>query len=226
MSPTSYHCSTPRCKPPLYAGKEGRQRHKNCSKKSGGEPMDRGKGSDVLKWTLIGSGIAAGAVLIPLIPAITRRAMRVTTILTKDHRLVSRLIATLEMTPRLNGTVRKRLFEQIRMNVMVHAQVEEEILYPVMRNLMFMYGESKVDESYREHQQVKDLLNGLAIMDPNTDAFDNKFEDFKSRIQHHVVEEEAEMFLVVRQRISTEEQERLGQRIHARKISLMPKMAA
>jgi len=188
--------------------------------------MDRGKGSDVLKWTLIGSGIAAGAVLIPLIPAITRRAMRVTTILAKDHRLVSRLIATLEMTPRLNGTVRKRLFEQIRMNVMVHAQVEEEILYPVMRNLMFMYGESKVDESYHEHQQVKDLLNGLAMMDPNTDAFDNKFEDFKSRIQHHVVEEEAEMFLVLRQRISTEEQERLGQRIHARKISLMPKMAA
>jgi hemerythrin-like domain-containing protein len=89
-----------------------------------------------------------------------------------------------------------------------------------------MHAESMVDESYREHQQVKDLLNGLAMMDPNTDAFDNKFEDFKSRIQHHVEEEEAEMFQVVRQKISTEEQERLGQRIHARKISLMSKMAA
>jgi hemerythrin superfamily protein len=188
--------------------------------------MGRGKGSDVLKWTLIGSGIAAGAALIPLIPAMKKRAMRVTTILTKDHRLVTGLIATLEMTPRLSGTVRKRLFEEIRMNVMVHAQVEEEILYPIMRNLMFMRGESKVDESYRDHQQVKDLLNSLAMMDPNTDAFDNKFEDFKSRIEHHVEEEEGEMFQVIRQRMSTEEQERLGKRIHNRKMSLMPKMAA
>src|SRR5215468_12185910 len=226
MSPTSYHCSTPRCKQPLYAGKEGRQRHKNCLEKSPEVRLMGRRGSDVLKWTLIGSGIAAGAALIPLIPGIKKRAMRATTILTKDHRLVNGLIATLEVTPRLSSTVRKRLFEQIRTNVMVHSQVEEEILYPILRNLMFMRGESKVDESYREHQQVKDLLNSLAMMDPNTDAFDNKFEDFKSRIQHHVEEEEGDMFQVVRQRMSTEEQEHLGQRIHARKISLMPKMAA
>ena len=63
------------------------------------------------------------------------------------------------------------------------------------------------------------------MMDPNTDAFDNKFEDFKFGIQHHV-EDEGEMFQLVRQRMSTEEQERLGKRIHERKISLTPKMAA
>jgi hemerythrin superfamily protein len=205
--------------------KKGVNGTKTAWRKSGGKAVDRGKGTDVLKWTLIGSGIAAAAALVPLIPAMKKRTMRVTTILTKDHRLVSSLIATLETTPRLNGMGRKRLFEQIRMNVMVHAQVEEEILYPVM-NLMFMHGESKVAESYREHQQVKYLLNGLAMMDPNTDAFDNKFEDFKSRIQHHVMEEEGEMFQAVRQRISMEEQERLGQRIHARKIALIPKIAA
>ena len=98
----------------------------------------RGNDSAVLKWSLIGSGIAAGVALIPLIPAMKRRAMRVTTILTKDHRLVSGLITTLEMTPRMNGRIRKMLFEQIRTNFMVHAQAEEEVLYPAMRNLMFM----------------------------------------------------------------------------------------
>jgi len=188
--------------------------------------MERGKTSEVLKWTLIGSGIAAGAALIPLIPMIKRRAMRVTTMLTNDHRLVSGMIATLEMTPRLNSMIRRRLFEQIRMNVMVHAQAEEEILYPVMRNLMFMHGESRVDESYREHQQIKDLLSDLQRMDPNTDAFDNKFEHFKSHLQHHVEEEESEMFPVVRQRMSTQEQERLGQRIRDRKMGLKANMAA
>ena len=61
-------------------------------------------------------------------------------ILTKDHRLVSGMITTLEMTPRMNGRVRKMLFEQIRTNFMIHAQAEEEVLYPAMRNLMFMRG--------------------------------------------------------------------------------------
>ncbi|HLH31636.1 MAG TPA: hemerythrin domain-containing protein [Terriglobia bacterium] len=186
----------------------------------------RGKGSSVLKWSLIGSGIAAGAALIPLVPALKKRAMRVTTILTKDHRLVSGMIKTLEMTPRINGMLRKTIFEQIRTNVMVHAQAEEEVLYPAMRNIMYVGGESKVDEAYREHQQVKDLLNDLETMDPNTDAFDTKFADFRNKIEHHVDEEENEMFVMLKQRMSTERQEELGQRIHDRKMSLKTKMAA
>jgi hemerythrin superfamily protein len=186
----------------------------------------RGKDSDVLKWSLIGSGIAAGAALIPLIPAIKRRAMRVTTILTKDHRMVSGLIRTLEMTPRFNSMLRRTLFEQIRSNVMVHAQAAEEVLYPAMRNLMFMSGTSRVDESYREHQQLKDLLNDMQTMDPNSDAFDAKLQDFKNKIEHHVDEEENEMFPIVRDRMSTDRQEQLGQRIHDRKMSLKTRMAA
>ena len=186
----------------------------------------RGKDSDLLKWGLIGSGIAAGAALIPLIPAIKRRAMRVTTILTKDHRMVSGMIRTLEMTPRFNGMVRKTLLEQIRNSVMVHAQAEEEVLYPAMRNLMFMGGTSRVDESYREHQQLKDLLNEMQHMDPNSDAFDTKFQDFKNKIEHHVDEEENEMFPIIRDRMSTDRQEQLGQRIHDRKMSLKTRLAA
>jgi hemerythrin-like domain-containing protein len=188
--------------------------------------MSREKTSEVLKLALIGSGIAVGA-LIPLIPAIKRRAMRVTAILAKDHRMMSGLIRTLEVAPRINATFRERLFDRLRANVMVHAQVEEEILYPVMRrNVMSMGDESKVDESYRQHQQIRDLLTDLDTMDPNTDAFDRKFGDFKAKFQQHLVQEEGEIFMIVRQRMSSEEQERLGKRIHERKISLMPKRAA
>ena len=186
----------------------------------------RGKGSSALKWGLISGAIAGGVALIPLIPAIKRRAMRVTTILKKDHRMVSGMIATLQMTPRVSAAVRKTLFEQIRTDVMVHAQAEEEVLYPAMRNFMFMGGESNVDDAYREHQQVKDLLNDLETMDPNSDAFDTKFADFKSKIEHHVEEEENEMFVMLQQRMSTDQQEELGQRIHDRKVALKSRLAA
>ena len=91
---------------------------------------------------------------------------------------------------------------------------------------MFMGGESKVDEAYREHQQVKDLLNDLSTMDPTSDSFDAKFADFKSKIEHHVKEEEGEMFPIIQQRMSTEEQEELGRRVHDRMMDLKGRMAA
>ena len=53
----------------------------------------RGRNSGVLKWGLIGSAIAGGIALVPLVPVLKKRAMRATTILTKDHRMVSGLPA-------------------------------------------------------------------------------------------------------------------------------------
>ena len=182
--------------------------------------------SNFKKWGIIGGSIAGGAALISLIPTLKRRAMRVTTILTKDHRVVSGLITTLQMTPKVNGMFRKRLFDQIRNMVMIHAMAEEEILYPAMRNLMFMHGASRVDESYREHQQIKDLLNEMAGMDTTSEAFDWRFQDLKNKIVHHVEEQEEIMFPIVRERMSTERQEDLGQKIHDRKMQLGARMAA
>ena len=109
---------------------------------------------------------------------------------------------------------------------MVHIQAEEEILYPVMRSLTFMSGESKTDESYREHQEIRGILDDLATMDPNTDAFDTKFEDFKRILKQHEDREESEIFGVVRSEMSPEEQERLGRRIHERKILLKFRITA
>ena len=186
----------------------------------------RRKKSSVVKWGLIGSAVAGGIALIPLVPALKKRAMRATTILKKDHRMVSGLLATLEMTPKINGMVRRTLFNQIRQNLMIHAQVEEEIFYPAMRNLMYGGEDSKVDEAYREHQTVKDLLNQMATMDKISDEFDGKLAELKKNIQHHVQQEEGDMFPLVTYRMSSERLEEIGQKMHERKIDLKTQMAA
>src|SRR5262245_61827719 len=175
----------------------------------GGVVMGRRDNSKLTKWGIIGGAIAGAAAMITIIPALKKRAMRPTTILKKDHRMVSGLVLTLQRTPRINGMVRRRIFEQIRDNLMVHTQAEEEILYPAMRHFMFMGGESKVDESYREHQRIKDLLNDLTTIDPTSYAFDAE-----------------EMFPLLMQRMSADEQEALGRRIHDRKIDLKMRPAA
>jgi len=185
----------------------------------------RANRSKFAKWGIVGSAIAGGVVLIPLVPMIRRRAMRVTTILKKDHRMVSGLMMALQMTPKVNGMVRRTLFDQIRKNFMLHAQAEEEVLYPELRVIMFT-NQSKVDESYREHQQMKDVLNDLSMVDPMSDAFDTKFADFKNKIQHHVEEEENQIFPLLMLRMSIDEQIDLGRRIHNRKSELKTRKAA
>jgi hemerythrin-like domain-containing protein len=186
----------------------------------------RGKSSGVLKWSLIGSAIAGGIALIPLVPALKKKAMRATTLLMKDHRIVSGLITTLEMTPKFSGIARKALFDQIRNSLMVHTQVEEEIFYPSIRNLAFGGESGKVDEAYREHQTVKDLLNHMSNMDATSDEFDRKLMELKQNIQHHVEEAENEMFPLATSRLSTERLEDLGQRMHDRKMNLKAQIAA
>jgi len=186
----------------------------------------RGKKSGVLKWSLIGSAIAGGIALIPLVPALKKKAMRATTILKKDHRMVSGLLMTLEMTPKFSSMARKTLFDQIRNSLMVHTQVEEEIFYPAVRNLAFGEESSKVDEAYREHQTVKDLLNQMSHMDATSDEFDRRLAELKQNIQRHVDEEENEMFPMVTSRMSTERLEDIGERIHGRKMNLKTQIAA
>src|SRR2546422_1434358 len=186
----------------------------------------RRKKSSVVKWGLIGSAIAGGIALIPLVPAMKKRAMRVTTILKKDHRMVSALLMTLEMTPQFSGMMRKTLFDQIRVSLMVHTQAEEEIFYPAIRNIAFGEESGKVDEAYREHQTVKDLLNQMSNMDATSDEFDRKLAELKQNIQHHVEEEENVMFPLVTSRMSSARLEDIGERIHDRKMNLKTQMAA
>ena len=187
--------------------------------------MARRRGSRGTNWTLWGGIIAGAASLIPIIPMIRRRAMRVTTILKKDHRMVSGLMMTLEMTPRFNGTVRKSLFNQIYNNLMAHATAEEEVFYPAIRNIAF--GQSQlVDEAYKEHGLVKDLLNQMSNMDPISDEFGNKLAELKSNVQHHVAEEEGELFELCESRMSEEQLREIGAALSERKKELKVQKAA
>jgi hemerythrin superfamily protein len=187
--------------------------------------MARRRGSRRTNWGLWGGIIAGGASLIPFVPMLRRRAMRVTTILKKDHRLVSGLMMTLEMTPKFNSTVRKTLFQQIHNNLMAHAQAEEEIFYPAVRNVAFGQGQT-IDEAYREHDQVKDLLRQLSSMDPMSEEFDRRFTELKNNVVHHVEEEENEIFELCETRMTSEQLREIGEELSERKKELKTQLAA
>jgi len=129
------------------------------------------------------------------------------------------------MTPKFNSMVRKSLFNQVYNNLMAHATAEEEVFYPAIRNVAFGQAQD-VDEAYREHGIVKDLLQEMSNLDPISDEFDNKLAELKSNIQHHVAEEEGELFKLCETRMSEEQLREIGEALSNRKKELKIQKAA
>jgi hemerythrin-like domain-containing protein len=102
----------------------------------------------------------------------------------------------------------------------IHAQIEEEIFYPEVRRALD--DEELIDEAVVEHSSAKDLIAQLADMDAKQDLFDAKVKVLGEQIDHHVEEEQNEMFPQVRK--SKLDLEQLGARLLARKQELIEQL--
>jgi hemerythrin superfamily protein len=112
---------------------------------------------------------------------------------------------------------KKKLAGQICAALLVHATLEEEIFYPAVREAS-SDTEDMVDEAVVEHASAKDLIAQLQEMDPEDDLYDAKVKVLSEQIEHHVGEEEKEMFPKARK--SGLDLAALGQEMAARKDEL------
>ena len=108
------------------------------------------------------------------------------------------------------------LAEQICTELTIHAQIEEEIFYPAVREAI---GEDDLmDEADIEHAGAKDLIAQIEASAPGEDHFDAKVTVLSEYIKHHVKEEESEMFpKVLKSDLDLKE---LGAEMGARKAEL------
>lgn len=91
-----------------------------------------------------------------------------------------------------NGA-KSKLVAQICKALTVHTQIEEEIFYPAVFKASDDL-EDMVEEAVVEHASAKDLIAQLQDMDPEDDLYDAKVKVLGELIDHHVEEEEEEMF--------------------------------
>jgi len=115
-------------------------------------------------------------------------------LLMQDHRNVEKLFKQYEKLVEEEGSYNEReaLAATICAELTVHAQVEEEIFYPAARDILDE--EDLVDEAVVEHASAKDLIAQLADMSPDDDLYDAKVKVLGELIEHHVEEEEEQMF--------------------------------
>ncbi len=141
--------------------------------------------------------------------------MNAFSLLKADHKKVAGLLEKIDATTERGVKTREELFTQLKSELDVHAHIEENIFYPELK---------KADETreitleaFEEHRLVKQLLNELEKMDKGDEQWTARFTVLKENIEHHVEEEEGEMFKKARKVLSDQKAEELGARLEEAK---------
>lgn len=137
------------------------------------------------------------------------------TLLKADHEKVAGIFEQLEPTTERAVKTREELFTKLKQELDVHTHIEETIFYPVLKQ----EAETRdiTLEGLEEHHVIKILLKELAGMGVDSEQWTAKLKVLKESVEHHVEEEEDDMFKGAREVLSKEQLEVLGTRMEAEK---------
>jgi hemerythrin-like domain-containing protein len=144
------------------------------------------------------------------------------TLLKTDHDKVKRLLAELESTTERGVKTRTDLFATIKGELTVHESIEEEIFYPALLEKAKTHDITL--EGYEEHHVVDLLMGELEDLDVADETWGAKAKVMQENIEHHIEEEEGDMFKKTRQVFDEAELRELGERMSARKAQLSREM--
>ncbi|MDQ3679047.1 MAG: hemerythrin domain-containing protein [Actinomycetota bacterium] len=138
-------------------------------------------------------------------------------LLSNDHRAVEELFNRLSSSKRVN---RDDTIDRLILELSVHAEVEEEIVYPAVKRHVDG-GRRLANQAEREHQEMRDKLERLAGMDPDSREAEALIEELHQDVQEHFAEEEGPDGLFAQLRASMDEEslKELGPQITEAKIS-------
>src|SRR5262249_21724898 len=142
--------------------------------------------------------------------------MNALNLLKKDHASIKSLFGRFDRASKTDLDKRSDLFEQIRRELQIHSRAEEEIFYPALKALNGE-GHGLVSQAIKDHKEVDQLLMQISRLNRTNKTFDEKFEALAESVDHHVDEEEGEIFRFAEENFSERELEDIGRQIDERK---------
>ena len=133
--------------------------------------------------------------------------MNAVELLKADHEVVSGLFEKVKAT---DEAEHPQIFTKIKAELDVHAHIEESLFYPKLLEEGDEELSSLVREGIEEHRQVKMFLRELHALAEQSDKFEAKLKVLMEDIEHHVKEEEGEMFPLVEDQFDSEVLDELG----------------
>ena len=135
-------------------------------------------------------------------------------LLKADHQKVADLFEQVEST---EESQHPALFEKIKAELEIHAHIEETIFYPKLRDEGDEELSDIVKEGLEEHHQVKIFLREISSLSDDSEKFEPKLKVLIEDVEHHVEEEEGEMFPLVEAQFDSDVLDELGAELEAEK---------
>jgi hemerythrin superfamily protein len=149
---------------------------------------------------------------------VTEERRDVIDVLTHDHREVEGMFAELEKLP-AGHAERRKVVDQVTMELVRHAVAEEQYLYPAARRFL-PDGDEVADKELRDHAKVEELLKELERLDPGDAEFDIRTAQLMTSVREHVLDEESNLFPRLATAASGEELLDLGDKVtRAKKLA-------
>lgn len=141
-------------------------------------------------------------------------------LLEADHKRVKGILAQLSESTERGIKKRTELLAKLEMEITLHTQIEEEILYPAFKQAGGKEQDVMYYEAKEEHRTVDSLvLPDLKSTDPSTPEFTGRVKVVKELLEHHIEEEETEMFPQARKLLKKAELEALGEQMEVFKAN-------
>lgn len=180
-----------------------------------------GKEADQGIWARVQDAVAALTGVAGSVITRTDNEMNIQDVIRMDHQKVNALFAQIEGT---NDPQKiQEYFGQIYKDLTVHAEAEEQVVYPTVRPF---YGDSDTQELYDEQAEMKTMLDSIKAMSPSSPEFKQQVKRLKDAVMDHVRQEESTMFAAIRNNCSDEQKEQLATQFKAAKAKLQDRLAA
>jgi hemerythrin-like domain-containing protein len=148
-------------------------------------------------------------------------------LLKADHAKVKDILSQLSDSTERALKKRVELLGKLEMEISIHTRLEEEILYPAFKAAGSKEQDVMYFEAKEEHRTVDSLvLPDLKLTDPGTPEFSGRVKVVKELLEHHIEEEETEMFPQAKKLLGKEKLEELGAQMEAMKASWKKEIAA
>jgi len=133
-------------------------------------------------------------------------------ILREDHKEIRRTFKEFQKADDETAATKQRLVDRMIELLTVHTYIENEVMYPRVRQLLPDL-EDDVLESYEEHHVADLLVTELSGMNPGDERFTAKTMVLIENVTHHMDEEEQEWFPQVREGLGRKQLQELGEQL-------------
>jgi len=136
-------------------------------------------------------------------------------LLEQDHRKVKILFQ--EAKDAKDSAQKRHIFDRIDTELEIHTHIEETVFYPAIQKRDEF--KEMVAEALEEHQEAKTLIDELEELVSDDDEFSSTLDELIEAVEHHVEEEEGEMFPKIRELFDQGQLDQLGHEMESAKGS-------